>query len=561
MSTLSIIKKKSVSLSEKQLLDAKVLLVKMNSDHSFMIRENYYEALNQYISSLLGKRVDLSTPKHISIVQELIRRFPKIGLIMIIVFHSAKSFVLSTKSDHEYQLRMELNGYLLQSAAPVLQNIDDLKIYTGSNGNYNFCYSNRNNRELFTRMAQVLLKICPDLGANLIRWKKLAARRSKSKAIKVGFITLSHFLIQSHSVSKDRLGVIKGLSENPDFEVVAISGGEKRCDSSFLELFPDLKSLKRIDFTSDSSLSDVRSRIADECFDIIIYPEIGMCPTTRLLCFSRLAPVQINTWGHSETSGIPNIDFYVSSKLWNKPSDQKYFSEKLILFDSSGTYYYNRIKRLLTPEFLDQSDRIRSNWIDCISNLKIEKPVFYGFLQVYRKMNEEMIDLIDQILKQDTNAIIILLDTSEQKIDFRDYVLSKLSKHSPRIIFVPVIPWETFLQTIKATDLVIDYYPFGGFNSSMETFALSKIIVTLPSDKLSGRFTLGLYRQLEIDRFVAKNLEDLKELAIYYGNNPSERGPLEDLISNRLNRIFETRESIDEYVKFLADVYQQYGNA
>ena len=58
-------------------------------------------------------------------------------------------------------------------------------------------------------------------------------------------------------------------------------------------------------------------QILEEDFDIIIYPEIGMCQQTRFISFSRLAPIQINTWGHSDTSGLPNIDYFVSSKYFN----------------------------------------------------------------------------------------------------------------------------------------------------------------------------------------------------------------------------------------------------
>ena len=43
--------------------------------------------------------------------------------------------------------------------------------------------------------------------------------------------------------------------------------------------------------------------------DILLYPDIGMNPFTNSLANYRIAPIQVNTWGHSVTSGMPNIDY------------------------------------------------------------------------------------------------------------------------------------------------------------------------------------------------------------------------------------------------------------
>src|SRR6185503_2599429 len=42
--------------------------------------------------------------------------------------------------------------------------------------------------------------------------------------------------------------------------------------------------------------------------DVLIYPEVGMDPTTARLAALRLAPLQAASWGHPETSGLPTID-------------------------------------------------------------------------------------------------------------------------------------------------------------------------------------------------------------------------------------------------------------
>ena len=64
---------------------------------------------------------------------------------------------------------------------------------------------------------------------------------------------------------------------------------------------------------------------------------------THTLANFRLGKVQFNTWGHSDTSGMEMIDYYVSSKLYELPYEesQNHYSEKLILQNSLCTSYVN----------------------------------------------------------------------------------------------------------------------------------------------------------------------------------------------------------------------------
>ena len=55
---------------------------------------------------------------------------------------------------------------------------------------------------------------------------------------------------------------------------------------------------------------------------------------SNVFACNRLAPIQITAWGHSITSGIDTIDYYISSKYYENEESQKFYSEKLILQDS-----------------------------------------------------------------------------------------------------------------------------------------------------------------------------------------------------------------------------------
>jgi predicted O-linked N-acetylglucosamine transferase (SPINDLY family) len=70
--------------------------------------------------------------------------------------------------------------------------------------------------------------------------------------------------------------------------------------------------------------------------DVMLYPEVGMDPTTCTLACLRLAPLQIAGWGHPVTTGLPSIDWYLSAELLEGPQGDQHYREKLIRLPGTG---------------------------------------------------------------------------------------------------------------------------------------------------------------------------------------------------------------------------------
>ena len=124
-------------------------------------------------------------------------------------------------------------------------------------------------------------------------------------------------------------------------------------------------------------------------------------------------------------------------------------------------------------------------------------------------------------------------------------------------IFLKDLPLNLFNSYIHNSDLSIDPYPFGGCNSSLEALSLGKIIITIPSKYLPGRFTYGFYKKMGITEPIVNNYDEYIDKVIYYLHNTKERKILEEKIKEKSKFLYEEKESVDEWQQMLINLYKK----
>jgi predicted O-linked N-acetylglucosamine transferase (SPINDLY family) len=144
----------------------------------------------------------------------------------------------------------------------------------------------------------------------------------KNKKIQIGIVGEQ---IYDHSVWN---AITKGIVLNINkelFEINIFKLGKKNDDETALA---KINSNTFIDVLN--TLEEWCKTISSQNLDILIYPEIGIHPMTIQLASMRLAPIQIASWGHPETTGLPTIDYFISAELFEDGNSVNNYSEKLI---------------------------------------------------------------------------------------------------------------------------------------------------------------------------------------------------------------------------------------
>lgn len=353
---------------------------------------------------------------------------------------------------------------------------------------------------------------------------------------------ISDFLTRKHSVFKDRHQVIKHLVKK-GFEVYVATF--KPFDFKFSQTFYGIKENIILDnMTSFNIIQKLRSYN----FDKLIFCEIGMDNRITHIAHFRMANKQYNTWGHSDTSGFQEIDYFVSSELYELPYEQSklHYTEKLIVQKGMCTCYVNPTSCFtlnLPRSYYGLSDYEKI--ILCPQSLFKIHPIFDEY--------------IFRILKENNDCSLVFLDNFEKKYKMYERWNLKIKDRKEyygilsRVKFIPSQDHQRFCNLMKCADVLIDPYPFGGCNSSLESFSLFKPLVTQPSIRINGRFTYGFYKKMNMDAMIANNIDEYVQIITKLLNDKQFYNSQVKLLEERSDILFEDQQTLEEWEQLMAE--------
>lgn len=241
--------------------------------------------------------------------------------------------------------------------------------------------------------------------------------------------------------------------------------------------------------------------------DILIYPEIGMDPMTAKLASMRLAPIQIATWGHPETTGLPTIDYYLSGECLEPPEAQEYYTEHLICLPHLGCHYQPAENlTILTPNFpalgittgiplflcpgtpfkyAPQHDHVL---VEIAQKLDRCQFVFFTYHKPY--LSEKLRNRLR-------------LAFSSAGMNFDDYSV--------------FIPWQnkaSFYGLMKQADVFLDTIGFSGFNTAMQAIECGLPIVSKEGRFMRGRLASGILKRMGLEELIANTADEYVNLAV-----------------------------------------------
>ncbi|MHA1598862.1 MAG: tetratricopeptide repeat protein, partial [Alphaproteobacteria bacterium] len=316
--------------------------------------------------------------------------------------------------------------------------------------NFHLAYHERNNKRLAKEIADMHLAAFPQLGHTAQHC--IPQRRDKKDVLRVGFVSAFFY---GHTIGKLNLGLIRNLSRD-GFEVVLFRTQGKQDDmSAALDAAADKV------VVLDRNLERDRKAIEDEKPDILFYPDIGMDDYTYYLAYGRLAPVQVTTWGHPDTTGIPNMDYFISSETLEPADGRDHYNERLIKLSGLGIHYYR-------PD--PPSKKYSRGDYGLPDDVRL-----YVCPQTLFKFHPDFDRILGDLLRRDPDGRLVLIDDNKGGC-WKRLLIERFGRSFPdvadRVVFVPRMDFDKFLGLAILADAVLDIPSFSGGNSSLEAFAM-----------------------------------------------------------------------------------------
>ena len=385
-------------------------------------------------------------------------------------------------------------------------------------------YSNQDNLNILKKFNENIRKIYPVLNFNF-NYKP----NSNSK-IKLGFI--SEFLT-NHTVGK-LFGNIPFYLNKEKFDIIVFHSPSTK--KSFFKKKLDMN-FKTINLSAD--FNEKVKTIEKENLDILFYTDIGMSLDLYYLSFTRLAQHQVLTWGHPETSGNDNIDFFISNIFSENKDSEKFYIEKLIKFKNFNSFY-------VKPKYFDQKNKLNFNTSDKV----------YFCPQSLIKILPDFDILIKKILLEDKKAkIFFIKDPFNYQYKIFLNRLKKNNVNIDRIKFLERLDENQFIYFCGLANVLLDPTHFSAGNSFIETFVNPVPLITFPGSFLRSNLSTGLYKQLSIENApISSSVDEYVYLATKLANNEKENLLIRSQILHNSEKFYENHRVIIEYESFFLDL-------
>jgi len=424
----------------------------------------------------------------------------------------------------------DLDGWFTQ------EYLEDGRKAVGSAQPFYLAYQEEDNRELLSRYGS----LCHRLMERSQKNDGYSVKpKSSNKPIYIGIVSR---YIHQHPVWD---ALTKGWVEHIDrnrFEIIIFYTGVKTDKETEFA-----KSVAKDFITFGDDLSSCVKAIFTAQIDVLIYPEIGMDPMSTRLASLRLAPVQVGSWGHPDTTGLPTIDYYLSADLLEPDDSEGNYTEQLIKLPNLGSFHKPSSTIPTTIDLKKFGIKADQPILICPGTpFKYQPQYDRNFIEIAKKLGKCQFIFFIYSNKKLTTLFEERLNSYflESGLDMKDYC-----------IFMPWQPKSAFYGLMNRANICLDTIGFSGFNTAFQAIECSLPIITREGKFMRGRLASGILKRIDLQELIAQDEDDYVNLAVKITSDQKYNQHMRNKINANRNILYGDLKPIRALEKFLEDAY------
>jgi predicted O-linked N-acetylglucosamine transferase (SPINDLY family) len=306
---------------------------------------------------------------------------------------------------------------------------------------------------------------------------------------------------------------------------------------------------------SDVDLVEACERIRADQLDIIVFLEIGMDLLTTKIAALRLAPIQCLAWGHPVSSGLPTMDYFISSEMMEPTNGNNHYTEALIKLPNIGVCVPKPTK--------STSNKTRNDF-----GLS-DKLTTYVFPHSLFKCLPQYDDVFAHIAKRNTSSQFVFIERDTHSVEVAHLFKARIAEIFKRhdldpdncIRFVPPLNTQNFLRLLSLADIYLDSIGWSGGMTTLEALGCMLPVVTLPGEFMRGRHSYGCLRRIGVMDTVAQNIEDYIDIAVRLGLDEKWREDIKMKQASNLHKLYDDTDCVSTLERFYLAVVNRKKNS
>jgi hypothetical protein len=270
------------------------------------------------------------------------------------------------------------------------------------------------------------------------------------------------------------------------FELILVAP-RQQVTASVPELFDRIFAF---DALSSGFLHEIVQFLAGVRPDVVFWPSVGMARWGPLLANLRLAPIQLTALGHSASTFIPAIDYYLTEKGY--VGDPALFSETLLLLPDDSLVFEPQ-PGATSPEPRERTAAPTPVRIAVPSNALKLNPAFMAMLGRIRRDAQRPVEF--HIFPNCTP-----LEAAALRAAWTDTLGGA--------IVYPVLGRQPYSDLLNACDLVLSPFPFGGLHSTVDALRLGLPVLAMEGLEPHSRTDAMILRRLGLPEALIAQTED-----------------------------------------------------
>jgi predicted O-linked N-acetylglucosamine transferase (SPINDLY family) len=258
----------------------------------------------------------------------------------------------------------------------------------------------------------------------------------------------------------------------------------------------------------------------------------------------RLAPVQVTSWGHPETTGLPTLDYFLSSQIMEPPDAQQYYTEELVRLPHLGTCYSPGDVAAADPQLEGTGLDLSLPLLLCPGTPFKCTPRYDRFIvEIARRLGRcQILFFEDESRRHLTSKLKLRLETA----------LSGAGMHpEDHVRFVPWLDRARYRGLMQRAHALLDTVGFSGFNVAVQAVECCLPIVAWEGRFLRGRLASGILQRMGLHELVARSENEYVTIAARLARDREYRESVRAQMLERRHLLFKDTAAVRAMEDFL----------